>query len=328
MKTITNSMFDSENFKAFYKTIASDKKLAQKLAAMPEKYGVTVKDSKALAEECMEAVAEYKYARNLAHEGKLMTSLEESLNNCGSTYYERMHRLHRANFGLTQCAKDTDDLKNNIAKSEKDFNEYMKKDEESPATEEELKQSILNRISHSSLPSDDISSYIDLLNQTNSDLLRPSLKLSGNDFEVKCTVAMDAYLNGDDFDMHLAAYKACKETDLQNLSCAFKAGTVTGERIKDKIKNIGFVCGALGFAFLVSSFGYLPFIIIGVAGLVAGVAICCSSKPISDKFGILAAKLDYNASVVLNKIETIEVNHVDNVENTETHNQTLLLGQA
>ena len=98
--------------------------------------------------------------------------------------------------------------------------------------------------------------------------------------------------------------------------------------IKDKIENIGFVCGVLGFAFLVSSSGYIPYIIIGVAGLVAGVAICCSSESISDKFGILAAKLNYNASVVLNKIETIEVNHVDNVENTETHNQTLLLGQA
>ncbi len=304
------SMFNTEDFRIIYNSIISDKKLAEKLAAMPDEYGTEVEDKNALARECMEAVAEYKYAKELARSKKLMKSLENALDNCDDTPERRLERLQRAYSGLTQFYKG----ENHTVEFE-------------CASEEELKQNILDIISRIDIHSVDISSFISMLKFPYCDMYSPASELSRKDYEIKCTVAMYSYLkDGSKENMRLVAYNACVETDMKVLSRAFRAGTITGEKVNETLDMIVYLCCCMVVLFLVV--GFISIVTLNPIGIIISIVSIIISAAVGIHLSVKSKKTVESASRISAKHYYKSHTTRVNTQNRETHSQPLLLGNG
>lgn len=294
-----DNLFNSPTYKALYKTITSEADLRKKLEKMPARYGVTVEDSKALAEECMRAAAEYEYVRDTALDGNLDSFLNDALNKCGSDYYERMRNLHRINFGLSLYS----DIElvghiTNGANVEELFNDYMKEDAKAPLSEAEIVQSIRNHISHNCLSSQELSAYtIMLLNK--NDMFGYSAMMSESSYSNKCILAMDEYLRGNSENVTLAVYKVCEECDLQSLSYALKKGSITDNTACKYIRAFGIVLLILTVAAVIvaAEEAVKLAVFLGIIGLTASFIAYVFPDCISAPIGRLKAKHSYSQAV-------------------------------
>ncbi len=301
----TISVFNTEKYRAFYEAITSENNLAARLAAMPKKYGVQVEDSEALVEECMNAVSEYEYTRNLAYDGELFSVLEETLNNCGSTIYERMHILHQINFGLSHNPKETVKNSCNCSKISERFNDYMAEDAKSPASEDELKKNILDRMSDICLCKKEISDFITQIDLKDN-MLDISADLIMSSYEIKCVAAMDEYLRGNYESMALAAYEVCKEKDLQTLSYSFVNGEISESDAMKYLDGIIATCLYATVVLIVSGIASeMPILIFaGAVAFIAGLMLLIKCDQIVDFVGMFVAKRNYEKAVA--EVEAVQ----------------------
>lgn len=287
-----NSVFNSENYKAFYTSITSNKDLATKLRNMIDDYKVSVDDKQALVEGCMNAVAKHQYVRDSVIDGNAMEILENALDNSGSTVYERLHHLHQMNFGLNLF--DDEDATKSIVKDvnvKNLFEDYMKNVAEDPVSETELKSDIMKKMSHISLSPDCIIKYSEHINK-HSDMLNSSIKLGKNSYETRCIVTMDEYLRGNYFDISLAALAVCQKAEIQTVSHALTTGSIFKERADAMLEPIAIIL--LITALVLGTFElYFAAIIVAIASFVLYVYPEC----ISDHVHMYFAKRNYNELV-------------------------------
>lgn len=326
----TISVFNTEKYRAFYEAITSEDNLAARLAAMPKKYGVQVEDIEALVEECMNAVSEYEYARNLAHDGEILSALEDILNNCGSTIYERMHILHQINFGLSHNAKETVEISRDCSKISERFNDYMAEDAESPASEDELKKNILDRMSDICLSKKELSVFITQI-ALKGDMLDITTDLSMSSYEIKCVAAMDEYLRGNYESMALAACEVCKEKDLQTLSYSFVNGEISESNAMKYLDGIIAACVYATVVLIVSGIASeMPVLIFaGAVAFIAGLMLLIKCDQIADSVGMFVAKQQYEKAVAeaeaVQEYEDFINDFASNFEDCETSEEEYTL---
>lgn len=294
-----NSIFNSEHYKAYYKAITSDDNLVTRLLTMPDKYAVEVEDVQTLAEDCMRAVADYDYVRDDFFDSNAMDKLEEALENCGTTVYERLHHLHQMNFYLD---RNTAKLAIEGANTTNLFNDHMKEVQNKPVNEEDLKSEIMKKITDINLSSKHISEFISQL-KSHSDMSYTTAKLSKSSYEARCIATMDKYLRGNYSDIKEAAMDVCREADLQNVSQALTE-TYKYKKITEDILDfvIGFlfltvyVCVVLGISFAATGIALaaVGFFFAAVVAGVAGVSLISHPECISDPVHMAAAKHRYN----------------------------------
>ncbi len=287
---MNQSVFNSEHYKSFFKSITSDKDLVTRLNAMPDDYNVAVEDKQALVEQCMHSVAYCDYLRDSSIDGNAMTVLRNALDSCGGTVYEKLDNLHKMNFGLGLFGGgDAAEHIVNGADSHKLFEEYMKNDEEDPATEEELKEEILRKFSHLSLSPEYILKYSEYA-AVRSDMFHSSINLSRLDYETKCVAAMDEFLRGNYSSVAEAALAVCQKAEIQTVSHALVTGSISKKTADDIIESVAVV---LLFAVLVFGFAY-EFYFAAAITAVASFVLYVYPDIISDHIHMYAAKRSYN----------------------------------
>lgn len=305
-----NPIFSSADYKYFYKSITSDENLFKVLTKMGEEHNLPTADAEDRAKELMEAVANYQYVRNSVFDNRAMETLEDYLETCGSSRFDKLHILHQINFGLSLYdGNDAVSLIRKDTNGNELFTQYMKKEGDRIDSEEELKDSIKENMSHICLSSHHLRQYAQSL-KTSDNVLASSKVLSKEGYKYKCIVSMQIYLKNEEFNLKEAVVTACREADIQAIANAVRIGEASQEYAN---KFINFIVKA---GCLVGVFFLLAGNPISLAILSGSFLISKIKKPSTEALGAFVAKhrfvSDSNhaklAAEVLDKIATYDEN--------------------
>ncbi len=331
-----NSVFSSDNYKSFYKSITSDGELLDVLTSMPAAYGVVVNDAEALAKKFMETTVSYEYIRDCTLDEDVMAALDDFMETCGErSSLTRLEVLHRMNFGLG-LYDDTELLGKRLTMKEMKtrFDKYMKAEGYKECSEENLVESIKEKLSHSCLSSNHLRDYKRKLSKS-YDPLATSVVLGEMGYRYRCIHSMDLYLRNGTMSVEEAVYLGSQEADIQAVACAARFGEITNEHAKNLINSITstgqyfFLIAAIASVILLASEELAAVLILAaIFSLIACVGLCAVEKKVDEStcIGSFVAKhryASYNREDVLDGLEIIaDTIDVESQEVTEAHTES------